>query len=359
VTGRDHPVVAEVRARRLPGGAERALFCGVGEIAALLEGIPGVDVDALPEGAFFGPEEPVLNLSGRYTRFAVHETAILGLISQASGIATGAARCRRAAGEKVILSFGARRQHPVLAPMIERAAWIGGADGVSSILAAEMLGIKPTGTMPHAIMLVIGDTVEGARLFDATIDPAVARIVLVDTFGDEAAEAVRVAADLGPRLTGVRLDTPASRRGDFRALLLEVRWELDLRGFQHVKIFASGGLGEEDIFALRDVADGFGIGSAISQAPHVDFALDIVEVDGRPRAKKGKLSGGKMLWRCPKSGERKVLPAGASWARPAGFPAPEALLQPLIRDGRIVSSLPTAAEIRRRALAELSQINKR
>lgn len=355
-SGRDLPVVAEVRTRRLPGGAEWGLFCGLNEVAALLEGVTGLDVDALPEGSLFQPEEPVLVLAGRYTEFALHETALLGLISQASGVATAAARCRRAAGDRLLLSFGARRQHPALAPMIERAAWIGGADGVSSIVAAKLLGIPAMGTMPHALMLVVGDAVEGARLFDATVDPATPRMVLVDTFGDEAAEAVRVAEALGPHLLGVRLDTPASRRGDFRALLREVRWELDLRGFSHVKVMASGGLGEEDLAALRDVADGFGVGSTISRAPHVDFALDIVEVNGRPLAKKGKLSGRKVLRRCPRSGERKVLPAGRSWPRPEGHPAPEPLLVPLVRDGRLVAPATAAADIRRRAQAELARI---
>ncbi len=355
-TGRDLPVVAEVRTRRLPAGAEWGLLCGLDEVAALLEGIAGLDVDALPEGLLFHAEEPVLTLEGRYTAFAVHETALLGLLSQATGIATAAARCRRAAGEKTLLSFGARRQHPAVAPMIERAAWIGGADGVSSVLGAELLGIPATGTMPHALMLVVGDTVEAARLFDANVEPATPRVVLVDTFGEEAAEAVRVAQALGSRLAGVRLDTPASRRGDFRALLSEVRWELDLRGFRDVKVIASGGLGEADLVALRDVADGFGVGSAISRAPHVDFALDIVEVNGRPQAKKGKWSGRKALWRCPATGERKVLPAGRSWPRPPECPAPAPLLAPLIRDGRLVAPAPPAAEVRRRAQEELSRL---
>ena len=37
--------------------------------------------------------------------------------------------------------------HPAVAPMIERAAYIGGCDGVSTLLAAELMGIAPTGTI--------------------------------------------------------------------------------------------------------------------------------------------------------------------------------------------------------------------
>ncbi len=359
-SGRDADVVAEVRVKRLPGGAARAVLCGVGEVLALLEGLSGLDVDGLPEGAWFGPEEPVLVLRGRYGAFAAHETAILGLLCQASGIATAAARCRVAAAGKTLLSFGARRQHPALAPMIERAAWIGGADGVSARLGADLLGIRATGTMPHALVLVIGDTALAARLFDATVPDDVQRVVLVDTFHDEAHEAVRVAAALGPRLAAVRLDTPGSRRGDFREILRDVRWELDLRGHAHVKIVASGGLDEDDLRTLSDVADGFGVGSAISRAPHVDFGLDLVEVAGRPLAKRGKRSGRKELWEDPATGERRVLPAGATWDSSTDgpsicghVPAPRRLLEPLLRDGRIVGPVPTAAQIRTRVLAGL------
>lgn len=342
--GADPSVVAEVRARTLPQHAPRAVFCGLDEVAALLEGIDGLDVDALPEGSHFGPGEPVMVLSGRYTAFALHETALLGLLCQASGIASGAWRCRQAAGERLLLSFGARRLHPALAPMIERAAYVGGADGVSSALAAELIGLPARGTMPHALILAIGDTVRCAQLFDAAVAADVPRIVLVDTFHDEAHEAVRVARALGPRLAGVRLDTPSSRRGDFAAILRETRWELDTRGFGHVKLIASGGLDETDIAALREVADGFGVGSAISSAPHVEFGLDLVEVDGEARAKRGKRSGRKRLWRGP-DGTRRVLPAAEAW------PGAEDLLVPLLRAGRPVGPPPALEAVRARALA--------
>lgn len=344
--GLDRAVTAEVRARRLPEGLTRGVFCGLNEVVGLLEGIPGLEVEALAEGTFFGPEEPVLVLRGMYTTFAVHETALLGLICQASGIASAALRCRETVGDKLLLSFGARRQHPALAPMIERAAYIGGADGVSSVLGAELLGLRPRGTMPHAMILVVGDTVAAARLFDETLEADVPRVVLVDTFLDETTESVRVAHALGERLRSVRLDTPASRRGDFRSLIQEVRWELDLHGFKAVQIIVSGGLGVQDLEELRDVADGFGVGSTISEARHIDFALDIVEVQGEPRAKRGKRSGRKQLWSCPRTKERKLLPVGVEWDRPAGFPPPEPLLQPILREGRPVAPQPNAETIR-------------
>ena len=110
------------------------VVAGLDEVAFLLEDVD-VDVRAVPEGTICRPHEPILTLSGPYGAFAEHETALLGLLCQASGVATGAARCRLAAGEKPVISFGARRMHPAITPMIERAAYLGGCDMVAVDLA--------------------------------------------------------------------------------------------------------------------------------------------------------------------------------------------------------------------------------
>src|SRR5690606_27067049 len=125
------------------------------------------------------------------------ETAMLGLLCQASGVATKAARIRRLAGDKTVVSFGARRVHPAVAPVIERAAYIGGCDGVSVVMAAELLGEDPTGTTPHALILLMGDTVDAMLAYDRVLPPDVPRIALIDTFQDEKFEAIRVAEALG------------------------------------------------------------------------------------------------------------------------------------------------------------------
>ena len=93
--------------------------------------------------------------------------------------------------------------------------------------------------------------------FDQAVAADIPRVCLIDTLGDEKFEALRAAEALGKSLAAVRLDTPSSRRGDFRKILREVRWELDLREFSHVRIFVSGGLGEQDILSLRDTRNNF------------------------------------------------------------------------------------------------------
>jgi nicotinate phosphoribosyltransferase len=342
--GRNPRVVAEVTADQFPTG-EYELLAGVNDAAALLEELP-VDADALREGTLFDGG-PVLRVEGRYLDFAAHETALLGFLSQASGFASAALDCRRAAPDSSVLSFGARHLHPSVAATLERSALVGGFDGFSHVAAGDVLGREASGTMPHALVICFGrgNQAEAFRAFDEGVDPDAPRIALCDTYGDEVEE-VLTAAEAVEGLDGVRLDTTGSRRGDFRAIVREVRWELDARGHEDIDVFVSGGLTPETLRALRDVVDGFGVGGYVSNADPVDFALDIVEVDGAPAAKRGKLSGKKEVYRA--EGEHRVGLAG----RAADG---DALLEPLVRDGDVVRefSVEDAAERGREERAAL------
>ena len=213
--GLDRHVRAEFSVKSLPAGLPWAILAGLEEVFALVEGID-LSIRGMPEGSVVRPYEPIMEITGSYLSFAIFETAILGLLCESSGVATKAARIRHLAGQRLLASFGARRMHPAVAPVIERAAFIGGCDGVSVVMAARDLGEDPTGTTPHALMLLVGDTVEAMQLYDQIIPSEARRIALIDTFLDEKFEAVRVAEALGDKLYGVRLDTPGSRRGRLR-----------------------------------------------------------------------------------------------------------------------------------------------
>ncbi|WP_457751548.1 nicotinate phosphoribosyltransferase [Thermococcus sp.] len=344
-------VFADVTTTSLPKGWKWGVLAGVEEVARLLEGLP-VNVYAMREGTIFHPYEPVLQIEGYYEEFGIYETALLGMLSQASGIATAALRVKIAANFKPVYSFGIRHMHPAIAPMIDRSAFIGGCDGVSGVLGADMTGEKPVGTMPHALILTIGDQVKAWRYFDEVVEPEVPRTALVDTLCDEKFEALMAAEALGERLTAVRLDTPSSRRGNFRRIIEEVRWELDLRGYDWVKIFVSGGLDEESIREIVDVVDAFGVGGSIASAKPVDFSLDIVEIKGKPITKRGKLSGRKQIYRC-ENGHYHRVPAEKKLERcPVCGAKVEPLLQPLIENGEIVAKLPKAREIREYVLEQ-------
>jgi len=326
---RNPRVVAEVTADQFPTG-EFELLAGVKDAAALLAD-HAVDVDAIPPGHCFDGG-PVMRIEGSYLDFARLETALLGFLSHASGIATAARRVREAAPDSPVLSFGARHVHPSIAAVVERSALLAGLDGFSHVAAGDQIDREASGTMPHALLLCFGRGEQEAawQAFDAAVGDDVQRIALCDTFSDEVDESLRAADAFGDALDGVRLDTTGSRRGNFRHIIREVRWELDAAGHEDVDIFLSGGLGVDDLRELRDVADGFGVGSTISNADPVDFALDIVEVDGEAIAKRGKLSGVKSVYRTADGGHHVGHRVGDA---PADG---EPLLEPLIRDGDVV-----------------------
>ncbi len=342
----------EVMARSLP--SDWGVFVGLAEILSLLEGLP-VNVRSVPEGTVFRPFQPVMEIEGVYNDIGAFETAILGLMCQSSGIATKAARCRIAAGNLQLVSFGARRMHPAIAPMIDRAAYIGGCDGVALTSGAEMLGLPAIGTMPHSLILLMGGVVPALKAFDEIIEDSVRRVALVDTFGDEKFEALDAAKAITDRLFAVRLDTPGSRRGDFEQILREVRWELDRAGYRHVKLFVSGGLDEDKIIALGDSVDGgYGVGTAISAASTIDYSMDIVEIEGEAIAKRGKASGSKHFLRCRDCGWESVIPMD----RPYGDceecgGVMEQMLAPVMEEGKILAPSPEPEKIRDLVLRQL------
>ncbi|MDP6612480.1 MAG: nicotinate phosphoribosyltransferase [Candidatus Hydrothermarchaeota archaeon] len=347
-------VVAEVITSSLPKGYPWGVLSGIEEVAGLFEG-SNVDVYAMPEGSIFHPWEPVVRLEGEYTLFTEHETPLLGLLCQASGIATKAARLKKAAGDKSLLSFGVRRMHPAISPMTDRAAYIGGVDGFSGVAAEKLIGKGASGTMPHALIIAVGDQVKAWRLYDEVIDKAVPRIALVDTYYDEKAEAI-MAAEAVKGLYGVRLDTPGSRRGDMKRIVEEVRWELDIRGYKDVKILVSGGVDEDDIRELNKV-DGFGIGTSISNAKTIDFAMDIIEMEGKPVAKRGKLGGKKEVYRCTACLNSEITYKKEITQCPKCGGKIEVLLKPLVKGGRIVAELPNVEKIRNYVLEQLQKVN--
>jgi len=353
--GRHARVVAEFVLKKFPDDYKWGLFTGLEETLAIFEKLP-VTVRGLPEGALFYEEEPVLEIAGDYLDFGLFETAMLGFLCQASGVATRAARCKKAAAGRPVISFGARRMHPAIAPMIERAAYIGGCDGVASIAAAELLGISPSGTMPHALILILGDTLEAIRAFDEIIDPQIPRVALIDTFNDEKIEALRVAEALQEKLAAIRLDTPSNRRGNFVSLANEIRWELDLRGFQHVKIFLSGGIDEQKILQYNVIANAYGVGTAISNAPVLDFSMDLVEINGTAIAKRGKKSGRKDLLCCAKCGMRRIAPTVFKLEKCACGGQLESLLVPIVDNGQLVYQPPTPQQIRESVLRQLERV---
>ncbi|MCW1296630.1 MAG: nicotinate phosphoribosyltransferase [Candidatus Parvarchaeota archaeon] len=353
-------VVMEVYARKIPFNGNWAIVNGIYDVAKLLENLP-VSVKSMREGEIFlvnsnsAVYEPVMQIEGNYLDFARYENAILGFLSASSGIATAAARIRLAAGDKMLFSFGTRRTHPALAPCIERAAYIGGFDKVSNVLGAKLLGQKPVGTMPHSLIQCFGNQNEAWKAFDEAMPDEIPRIILTDTYFDEKVESLMALDLFGNKLYGVRLDTISSRRGNFRKIIEEVRWELNARGAKSVKIFVSGGLDENSVRDLADIVDGFGVGTSVSNAPSIDFSQKIVEIISDDKsvyvAKRGDISGRKQVYRNWDKFEDIVTLAKNN--APEGY---QPLLTDLIKNGKIVREFEEESKIRERVLNDIRKV---
>jgi nicotinate phosphoribosyltransferase len=292
--GLDPLVVMEVFSR------EAGVLCGIDEARNLLGHVLAgaepreTQLEALEDGDVIGSKEIVLRIRARYRQFGLYETAFLGMLAQSTGWATAARTCVEAAAPDPVISFGARHIHPDITDVLDYAAIVGGCVGASTPAGARLAGLAPTGTMPHSLVLIFGDTVEAALAFDRHVPKDVPRIVLVDTFKDEAEEALRVAQALGDRLYGVRLDTPSERGRVTADLVHEVRARLDQSDFQHVRITVSGGLTPDRIRYFKEAGapvDSYAVGSYISGATPIDFTGDIKVIDGRPIAKRGRIPG--------------------------------------------------------------------
>lgn len=321
------------------------VLAGLKDAAHLLEGRP-VDLYAPPEGTLFR-EKPVARIEGRYLDFCRFETAVLGFLCQSSGVASASMRCRAAAGDREVLSFGTRRVHPSTAASIERSAYIGGCDGVSNT-AAGRIGLEARGTMPHALVIAMGGQEEAWRAYDGGLPEGVPRVMLCDTYSDEKEEAIRAAEALGDALDAVRLDTTSTRRGDMRGICEEVRWELDARGYGHVGLFVSGGVGSAEILELKHVVDGFGVGGSIASADPVDLSLDIVEVEGKYAAKRGEKSGRKNVY-------RRDMQDTVALEEGGGNVEGEPLLRPVLKGGEIVTDFDIH-EARERCLGQVEKL---
>jgi nicotinate phosphoribosyltransferase len=277
--------------------SREGVLCGIEEVKALLSRVLPEgkrEVWALAEGEAMSEKEVVLRITAPYQSYGLYETAYLGILAHCSGWATAARECVEAAQGIQVISFGARHVHPSVVGIMDYSAIVGGCSGCSSIAGAKLAGIEPSGTIPHALILIMGDTAKATLAFDRYVPGGVPRVSLVDTFKDEAEESLLVARALGDKLNAVRLDTPSERGRVTPDLVREVRARLDLAGANMVKIFVSGGIDLERIkqfVAAGAPVDGFGIGSYITRAKPIDFTADLHEIEGKPIAKRGRIPG--------------------------------------------------------------------
>ena len=292
---RNESINPDVAMEFAPGRA--GVFCGISEVRTLLARVlpeTGREVWALGEGEAVDAGEVALRVKAPYSSIGLYETAISGALSSATAWATGARECVEAAAGTPVVSLGARHVHPNVVADMDYAAIVGGCVSCSTIQGARLAGVTPAGNMPHALPILVGGSVAAMQAFDTHMPQEVPRIALVDTFRDEAEEALNVARALGDTLRGVCLATPPERGGVTIELVREVRSRLDQADFRHVEIMVTGGFTPDRIreFVAAEVrVNIFGVGAYIATAPSNTFAAEIQEIDGRPFARRGRIPG--------------------------------------------------------------------
>ena len=273
------------------------VFCGVSEVRTLLARVlpeTGREVWALEEGESVEAGEVALRVKAPYSSIGLYETAITGVLSSGTAWATAARECVDAANGTPVVSLGARHVHPNVVADMDYAAIVGGCVSCSTIQGARLAGVTPAGNMPHALPILIGGSVAAMQAFDSHMPQEVPRIAIVDTFRDEAEEALNVARAMGDKLRGVCLATPPERGGVTLELVREVRIRLDQSDFRHVEIMVTGGFTPDRIrefVAAEAQVNIFGVGAYVATASSNTFSAEIQEIDGRPFARRGRIPG--------------------------------------------------------------------
>jgi len=317
------------------------------------------DVDAMPEGTVFFPDEPILRVAAPLPEAQLVETRLVALLHFESLIASKAARCVLAAPRKLLVDFGLRRAHGEEAGLLAaRAAYLAGFDGTATVLAGKRFGIPLYGTMAHSYVQAHDDEAQAFADF-ARAHPKNTTL-LVDTYDTEAG--ARKVVRLVPRLRAEGIEVRAVRldSGDLGEHARRVREILDAGGCPEVRIFASGGLDEFELARLqRAPIDGFGVGTSLvtsQDAPGLDCAYKLQEYAGVARRKR---SEGKATWPGRKQVFRRYKDgvfSGDTLALQDETDEGTPLLRPVMRAGRRMGNLPSLRDIRSETLKELERL---
>jgi nicotinate phosphoribosyltransferase len=321
------------------------------------------DVQAMPEGTLFFPDEPILRVVAPIREAQLVEARLMNLVHFQTVVASKAARCVLAAPHRLLVDFGLRRAHGAEAALLAaRAMYLAGFGGTSNVLAGRQFGIPLYGTMAHSFVQAHGSEAVAFEHFARSF-PA-GNAMLIDTYDTEAAARLLVSMSARLAQEGIALDAVRIDSGDLAEHACRVRGILDEGGLRATRIFASGNLDEHRLQALVAAGapiDGFGVGTRVdtsADAPYLDCAYKLQEYAGRPTRKR---SEGKATWpgrkqvyrRC----EHDVFAGDVLTLESAGAPAQAApLLMPVIRSGCRVSPPVELAQARAHAASQMRQL---
>lgn len=346
-------------------------------------------IDAVPEGTAIFPYEPLLRIQGPLIECQLLESPLLNLINFSTLVATKAARMCLAAQGEPILEFGLRRAQGVDGALTaSRAAYIGGCESTSNVLAGKLFGIPVKGTHSHSWVMVFDDELEAFKTYAKVLPNNC--IFLVDTY--DTLEGVKKAIQVGlwlkqqgKKLLGIRLDS-----GDLADLSLKSRALLDQAGFKDAVIVASNELDETIISELKRQGAQitvWGVGTNLVTArdqPALDGVYKLSAIRDPDGEWKHKLKLSEQMLKVSNPGILQVrrfhlndenvadviyniqnpLEDGCQIVDPLdptrirviekGLPSKD-LLVPIFRKGQCVYQLPSLQDIRQQTQAELAR----
>ncbi|MFZ0447721.1 MAG: nicotinate phosphoribosyltransferase [Desulfatiglandaceae bacterium] len=350
---------------------------------------------AVPEGTVVFPHEPLIRVTAPLPEAQIIESTLLNVMNFQTLIATKGSRLRWAAHGKPVIDFGLRRAHgPDGALMASRAAYIGGVEGTSNVLAGKLYGIPIRGTHAHSWVESFPSELEAFRAYAGVYPNAC--LLLVDTYDtlrSGVPNAIQVGRELrgkGYELMGIRLDS-----GDLAYLSKEARVMLDEAGFPDAVIVASSDLDEWLVESLKRQGarvDIWGVGTRLvtsfsSPALGGVYKLTAMDENGETMLPKIKRSdnpekitnpGLKKVYRMFDQRERmrgdvlflqdENIPSGSPFRAyhpmfshvvktyPKGFRMKE-LMVPIFQKGNLIYESPSVQQIRENTLKNLAQLD--
>jgi len=334
---------------------------------AFLDYLRGVrftgEVFALPEGAIFFKDEPVLEVSGPVLEAQLVETFIINAVSLQTLIATKASRSTYAAKGRPLIDFSLRRTQGTDAGLkVARASYLAGFLGTSNVMAGKIYGVPTFGTMAHSYITSFAQEIDAFRVFSRLFPQTTT--LLIDTYDNihglkNAMQVAREMAARGHRLQFVRLDS-----GDIAAISREVRRLLREAGLEEVRILASGGFDEfkiDQVLADGGEVDSFAVGTKMgvsADAPYFDCAYKLVKYGDRPVM---KLSTGKVTLVDKKQiyrfyDDRGNFMRDTIALRNEAVPGGDPLLTRVMPGGRLTTPLPDLKACREHFLSQFARL---
>ena len=320
------------------------------------------EVHAMPEGTVFFPDEPILRVTAPLPQAQLVETRLINLLHFQTLVASKAARAVLVAQGKPLVDFGLRRAHGGEAGLLAaRASYLAGFSGSATVLAGALFGVPVYGTVAHSFIQAHEDEMEAFEHFAKAQPNHV--VLLLDTYDTEAA--ARKVVELAPRLRkqGITIKSVRLDSGNLADHARRVRRILDDGGLEDVRIVASGNLDEyalQELITVNAPIDSFAIGTHMttsSDAPYLDCAYKLQEYAGRACRKR---SEGKATWPGRKQVYRHMGTNGRlahDVLTLADDPQDgQALIQPVMREGKRLTHVPSLADARARAAYEMARL---